>query len=656
MTFSGNASGTFYTDSGCTNALCSSSPCTATLATGQSSLTFYFKDSSTESLTFSAAASGFTTGNFSTATGNSPILTTVTNSVFPSTYVNVGSTYSVDVNNVQAGSPGNDTGMTYTCVYDQIVDSAVSPGTSCTSLPGYALTTFSSTTGALSWTPTAQAFGPYEIKITGTNSIGSDSQIFVVDVRPGYSTTSLLGDWDAQFANTTAPYSSTGATWNDISGASANGANSDSVHAAWAGDGSAGSPYRIVYDGSGYTDFGTVSSTSTKMMFSAWINPSSAATSHTVLLGNSNNAAGSGFTLRQSATAGKLELLIGNTTTGCTSTSVLANGSWYQISGRYDGANTTLYVNGNLECTYATSTAISSPATDLAAGATAGGSAGWSGSLADLKVYGTSDGTGVGSATIAKTNFDATAERYRAMSVGNIVTSGLILDLDAANGSRGLAFPGAGCTATSWFDLSQSLFNGTLSSFSSCTTYGWQGTGTTTNPYRVVFDGSSSVVSIGNMGTTPTSGTIEFWMNPSSVANYYNPFSTGTGSGNAAIRFEEATGGTFGIVIGNSGGSYTSGTITSSLTASRWYHVAMTWNTTSNIYSVYLNDTAVLANQTNTYWPTNFNNVTLGDGWNGRYFPGSIAKAAIYNTALTAAQIKQNCQALQPRLSGAVCN
>ena len=52
----------------------------------------------------------------------------------------------------------------------------------------------------------------------------------------------------------------------------------------------------------------------TKMMFTAWINPSSVTATDKVILGNSSDGSGNGFTLRQSATlAGKAELVINNT-------------------------------------------------------------------------------------------------------------------------------------------------------------------------------------------------------------------------------------------------------------------------------------------------------------------------------------------------------
>ena len=52
-----------------------------------------------------------------------------------------------------------------------------------------------------------------------------------------------------------------------------------------------------------------------------------------------------------------------------------------------------------------------SPVTDLVAGATASGTKGWSGSIADLKMYGTSSGA-AGTTNNVATNYNATVARY----------------------------------------------------------------------------------------------------------------------------------------------------------------------------------------------------------------------------------------------------
>ena len=75
-------------------------------------------------------------------------------------------------------------------------DDAVASGTACTSLPGSAA--FITSTGALSWTPDWTAWGPFELKVTGTNANGTASVYEVVDIQPYYfQPAALVGRWEA---------------------------------------------------------------------------------------------------------------------------------------------------------------------------------------------------------------------------------------------------------------------------------------------------------------------------------------------------------------------------------------------------------------------------------------------------------------------------
>ena len=149
--------------------------------------------------TLVASSVGLTSGTSSTfniTAASPPVLTAFANRVFPSTAISQGvAMAAMDFNNTVTG---NDVNMTYTCVYDQVVDGAVAAGTACTSLPGTA--TFNTSTGVFNWTPNTSAWGAYEFKVTGTNIAGSNSQIFVIDIFQGYPTANLMIDLDAEFA------------------------------------------------------------------------------------------------------------------------------------------------------------------------------------------------------------------------------------------------------------------------------------------------------------------------------------------------------------------------------------------------------------------------------------------------------------------------
>ncbi|MCX6117437.1 MAG: LamG domain-containing protein [Proteobacteria bacterium] len=234
----------------------------------------------------------------STSASSTFSITSFSDRVFPVNALTQGNTLSLDWNNVTTGTPGSDTGMTYSCVYDRVVDSAVTAGTSCSSLTGTA--SFDAKTGTLSWTPDVTVWGSFELKVTGTSGSQSSIKYLAIAVRPNYVTSNLIGAWDAQFADSTQSVTGNYLSWKDLSGNGNHGSISNSSNASWSGSGTASSPYAINFNGSGNVDFGTTGSSSTKMMFSGWVNPSNSnSSSESVILGNSGNATGNGFTVRQ---------------------------------------------------------------------------------------------------------------------------------------------------------------------------------------------------------------------------------------------------------------------------------------------------------------------------------------------------------------------
>lgn len=165
------------------------------------------------------------------------------------------------------------------------------------------------------------------------------------------------------------------------------------------------------------------------------------------------------------------------------------------------------------------------------------------------------------------------------------------------------------------------------------------------------FNGTNGYVSCGNLGLFYPQGTISFWMNSTSVTSYRNPFHTNyTGSGNnTGIRFEQVTSGLFGVVVGNDAGTYAGYTLTSSLSANTWYYVTVTWSTSTNTLTGYINGVQSFSSN-HTYWATQLASVCFGVGFSSdRFFSGLISNASIYNRALSAAEVKQNFNALRGR-------
>ncbi len=161
----------------------------------------------------------------------------------------------------------------------------------------------------------------------------------------------------------------------------------------------------------------------------------------------------------------------------------------------------------------------------------------------------------------------------------------------------------------------------------------------------VAFNGTTRV-SIGNLGSFPTTGTIEFWMNPSVVENWRNPFTTNYNGGNTGIRFEEHSnfGGytnSFYVVIGD-GAGYTVGQYTATeapynkpLVPGTWYHVGLIWDKGANNIKGFLDGTMVF-DLANTYWPATLPNVAVGTGYSTdpeRQWKGRVDEVRIWNTA-----------------------
>jgi len=157
------------------------------------------------------------------------------------------------------------------------------------------------------------------------------------------------------------------------------------------------------------------------------------------------------------------------------------------------------------------------------------------------------------------------------------------------------------------------------------------------------FDGVDDYVGIGNLGTLYSQGTIVFWMYPTAVQNYRNPFTTKYMGGNAAIRFEEALNGSFAVVIGNDAGSYNGHQyLSSGLLPDTWYHVVLTWDTVSSKAIGYLNGVEKFnANHDPARWPTVMPNVIIGYGFNNldRYWKGLVDEVRIFNRILSGTEV-----------------
>ncbi|HWB12842.1 MAG TPA: DUF4214 domain-containing protein [Pirellulales bacterium] len=174
----------------------------------------------------------------------------------------------------------------------------------------------------------------------------------------------------------------------------------------------------------------------------------------------------------------------------------------------------------------------------------------------------------------------------------------------------------------------------------------------------LAFNGSSDYVQVGNTGARPTQGALSFWMQPTTVSSYQDVLTTGptnsNGSGgNQAIRFEEngqSLYALFGSDTANDSSGFSSFLLTNSLTPGAWVNVALTWDSSTNQVTGYLNGNQVFSG-TNANFPSEFGNVTFGVGYSlnpgyERYYNGLLNDVRLYDVQRSQADIQSDMTSL----------
>jgi hypothetical protein len=221
-----------------------------------------------------------------------------------------------------------------------------------------------------------------------------------------------------------------------------------------------------------------------------------------------------------------------------------------------------------------------------------------------------------------------------------IVTSGLVLTLDAANK---VSYPGSG---TSWYDLSgnantSTLINGPIFSVG--------------NGGSIVFDGANDYVSISyNSGLIPNNLTLSAWINRTSAAYYAHfigvPVSNTTWTSPYASYGIEYIGttDTISLVTGYTDNNfdYTNATAFGN---NVWFHFTATYDK-SNV-KIYINGTLQTTRaETRTLYASTAN-FYIGSNNTGIAYPfnGKIANTLLYNRALSATEVLQNYNVTKTR-------
>ncbi|MBI5498028.1 MAG: hypothetical protein HY904_23705 [Deltaproteobacteria bacterium] len=273
------------------------------------------------------------------------------------------------------------------------------------------------------------------------------------------------------------------------------------------------------------------------------------------------------------------------------------------------------------------------------------GAAGWSGDLAQVRVYATA------TADDLRGNFASTANDLRPFPVPTLVRAGAALVLDAANAKAGVAPHAAGCAAATWFDLSANGLDGRAAFPGVCTDVGWSAT----VPPSFLFSAAGGRVVVAEDASLDASAmSVEAWMKGTAFTGwdaivmksdagwargwglyYYSGYETEPPPARRLWFFH----GTYGTAV--------SGVVT----GGEWAHVVGTY--AGGTEKMYVN--GVLTGLRDADPRPSTDPLTIGrDSADGYPFEGEIGFVAVHPLELDAVGVMARCRALAPRY-GVTC-
>ncbi len=297
------------------------------------------------------------------------------------------------------------------------------------------------------------------------------------------------------------------------------------------------------------------------------------------------------------------------------------NNEWRHYASTYDGTTGSLYENGVLIGTINMSVEILKTTDPFNIGRWNGGGYDFSGHLGTIMTYNRAL-----SAQEIKQNYDATKGRY--ITLENIVTNGLILNIDPSNSS---SYSGVGNTI---YDLSGFGNTGTLTNGP---------TFSALNGGSIVFDGSNDYISVNN------NANILPYAAYTKIAYIYltsygtsNNIISGGFSGQHAFWM-------FGSNKLNAGhnGAWNTVVGATTLALNTWYFGAVTYSNSTG-WKLYLNGVED-GTSANTTTFTGNQEIVIGAYSSGNNFTGRITNVQVYNRALSATEIMQNYNATKGR-------
>jgi len=224
-------------------------------------------------------------------------------------------------------------------------------------------------------------------------------------------------------------------------------------------------------------------------------------------------------------------------------------------------------------------------------------------------------------------------------SAPNIVTSGLVLNLDAGDSS---SYPGSG---TTWYDISGNGYNGTLTNGP---TYD------SANNGSIVFDGVNDFINFSSSLSFTNGYTFSFWLK---LTNEWNSSSTGSPwlldarGPNTDTYAYFITGGYFRYRTFNP--THNLDSTQTTWESGKWYFITCTLDSDKRTKKLYINGnfdaSYTLGGDADFSTSGAFQ---IGRYSNGSFFDefeGNISSFQIYNRALSSTEIAQNYDALKGR-------
>jgi hypothetical protein len=240
---------------------------------------------------------------------------------------------------------------------------------------------------------------------------------------------------------------------------------------------------------------------------------------------------------------GKVELLLDDSdTAGVRGNTTLSTGAWYHVAATWDGSTAKIYVNGVLDNTPVSRTAMLGTDTRaLYLGGRMGSTDMFNGQIQNVAVY------------------------NRALSQAEIARL-------AGMPGKWAFSEGTGTTAA---DTSGGGNNATLSGGAAWTT-------DCSGNKALLTNGSGGIAATNSAFTPPSEGTVAFWMQASTGSGTRRIFGLG---GDWEVR--QLDDGTVVFDLCGDGGTTTVST-TVPLQANRWYHVAETFNSADDSFAIYI--------------------------------------------------------------------